>query len=150
MSGKVLSRVRKQVRNKERGQTTIESGLVFGFLVILVVGILEMSLYLYNYAVLTDAAKEGVRYAVVHGSSRGGLSIEDSDDGVTNAVTAFLAASVHDTSGKTVSVDYPDGNNAPGDRVQVTVSYSYNPLFLSAAYFTTVTISATSVGRIQF
>jgi Flp pilus assembly protein TadG len=116
----------------------VEFALVVGFLVILVVTILEMSLFLYNYAVLTDAAKDGVRCAIVHCSK-----------GVTNSVDGLLAASVHKTSGRTLNVDYLDGNSdAPGNRVRVTVSYPYNPLFL--VNWARVTISATSVGRIQF
>jgi Flp pilus assembly protein TadG len=145
MNGNIPSRV----RNDESGQTLIESALVFGFLIILVIGMLEMSLFLYNYAVLTDAAKEGVRYAVVHGSS--GTAPASSDDINNNAVQPFLKASVHEIPPSSVTVNYPDGSNAPGNRVQVTVSYLYDPLFLKAPeYWATVTVSATSVGRIQF
>ena len=140
----------------ERGQAVIESAFVFGFLVILVMGMMEMSLFLYNYAVLTDAAKEGVRYAIVHGSSGtnpsgGGSSCGTvTSGGIFTAVQAFMKASVHDVSNMSVKVCYQDDNNNPGDRVQVDVTYPYSPLFLSATYWSTITISATSVGRIQF
>jgi len=127
-----------RTRNDERGQAIVEFALVIGFLVILVVSILEMSLFLYNYAVLTDAAKDGARCAIVHCSK-----------GVTTTVDSLLAASVHGTSGRTLDVSYlDDDSQAPGSRVQVTVSYSYNPLFLTN--WATIPISATSVGRIQF
>lgn len=134
-----------RLHGDQRGQTIIESALVFGFLIILAVGMVEMSLFLYNYAILTDAAKDGVRCAIVH-----------CPNGIPTTVDNLLKASVHSTSGRTLSVIYPDTNalgisDAPGDRVQVTVSYRYDPLFLKAPdYWTTVTISATSVGRIQF
>lgn len=129
-----------RLRGHERGQAVIESAFVFGFLIILVVGMMEMSLFLYNYAVLTDAAKDGVRCAIVHCSN-----------GVQTTVDNLLAASVHDTSKSTIGINYLDGSQTPGSRVQVTVSYLYDPLFLKApTYWTTVTISATSVGRIQF
>lgn len=123
--------------NDERGQAIVEFALVIGFLVILIVSILEMSLFLYNYAVLTDAAKDGARCAIVHCSK-----------GITTTVDALLAASVHGTAGRILDVSYPDDNQAPGSRVQVTVSYSYSPLFLTN--WATIPISATSVGRIQF
>ena len=134
MSGTLLFR-----RTDSRGQAAVEFVLVIGFLVILVVSILEMSLFLYNYAVLTDSAKEGVRCAIVHCSK-----------GVTPTVNGFLAASVHGTSTASISVNYLDNDSstAPGNRVQVTVSYPYSPLFL--VNWASVTISATSVGRIQF
>jgi Flp pilus assembly protein TadG len=152
-------------RTEERGQAIVEFALVAVFLVVLVVSILEMSLFLYNYAVLTDAAKEGVRYAIVHGASGTNPSgptgaagttsswsaCTSSSGGTTsvaNAVKAFAAASLHDVSSMNINVCYPDGNNNPGSGVQVNVSYPYSPLFLTN--WASVTISASSVGRIQF
>jgi Flp pilus assembly protein TadG len=149
-----------RLRKDEHGQAIVEFTMVIGFLVILVISILEMSLFLYNYAVLTDAAKEGVRYAIVHGSSTGTAMSGTAETppwspcstaatgGVLSAVQAYAAASVHSTSGMNVDLCYPDGNNNPGSAVQVNVSYLYSPLFLTN--WATVTISATSVGRIQF
>ena len=133
-----LMSCKKSFRHRARGQALVEFALMTIFLVTLVVGILEISLFLYNYSVLTDAAKEGVRCGIVHCSR-----------GVTGTVNYVLSnASVHNTSGTTVTVSYPDDGNAPGDRVQVTVSYPYNPLFL--VDWATTTVSSTSVGRIQF
>ena len=43
--------------------------MVAVFLVLLVVGFLELILVLHTYNVLADSAKEGVRYAIVHGSA---------------------------------------------------------------------------------
>jgi len=149
-----------RLQDDERGQAIVEFALVIGFLVILLVSMLEMSLFLYNYAVLTDAAKEGVRYAIVHGSSTGNSltgSVESAPwstcttaatGGVLTTVQSYAAASLHNTSGMSVDLCYPDGNNNPGSGVQVNVSYPYSPLFLTN--WATVTISATSVGRIQF
>jgi len=158
---------KSQFSSDERGQAVVEFALVIGFLVILVVSILEMSLFLYNYAWLTDAAKEGVRYAIVHGSSGSNpagpsgasgtssswsaCNSSTSASGITSVISAvktYKAASAHDISSMNVYVCYPDGNNNPGSGVQVNVSYPYTPLFLTN--WATVTISATSVGRIQF
>ena len=126
-------------RRDERGQGVMEFAFAIVFLVVLVISILEISLFLYNYAVLTDAAKEGVRCAIVHCSK-----------GATAVVTDTLKASVHSTSGTQVTVNYPDNDHSetPGNRVQVNVSYPYNPLFL--VNWASVTVSASSAGRIQF
>ncbi|HZQ19564.1 MAG TPA: TadE/TadG family type IV pilus assembly protein [Terriglobales bacterium] len=154
------------LRRDERGQALVEFAMVIGFLVIFVVGILEMSLFLYNYAWLTDAAKEGVRYAIVHGASGSNPagptgtsgtssswsqctnSNSSSAPSVASAVKTFAAASLHNISSMNVYVCYPDGNNNPGSGVQVSVSYPYSPLFLTN--WATIPISASSVGRIQF
>jgi len=145
-----MSRARSAPTGRERGQAVIEFALSAGFLVILTVSMLELTMFVYNYTVLTDAAKEGVRYAVVHGSSGSNPSGPGASEEVTSTIRAFLAASVHDVSTTSVDVDveYPDGTNDPGNRVRVSVSYPYNPLFL--VNWATMTISANSVGRIQF
>jgi Flp pilus assembly protein TadG len=150
MSGRIPSRF----QNDERGQAAIEFALVIGLLVILMVSMLEMTIFLYNYAVLTDAAKEGIRYAMVHGSSgtnpsgTGGPCGTTTSGGTFTAVQAYAAASLHNVSNMNVNVCYSDGNNNPGSRVQVSVSYPYSPLFL--VNWASVSISAISVGRIQF
>lgn len=53
----------------DRGQATIEFAFVFIFLIIMVVSIVEMIFFMHTYNVLADSAKEGVRYAIVHGKN---------------------------------------------------------------------------------
>jgi Flp pilus assembly protein TadG len=119
-------------------------------LVILVVSILEMSLFLYTYAALTGAAKEGVRYAIVHGSSSSSVQPNCGtamSTGASTTVLTYASASLHKLTNGNVSVNCPNGNS-PGSLVTVGVTYPFQPLFLTN--WATVTISATSVGRIQF
>jgi Flp pilus assembly protein TadG len=142
-----MSEVAPSRRCGQRGQAAIEFALTIGFLVILLISMLEMTIFLYNYAVLTDAAKEGVRYAIVHGASGTNPSGPSSTQAVTNAVKAYAAASLHSTSGMTINVTYATDNN-PGSEVEVNVSYAYQPLFLVS--WPNVTISANSAGRIMF
>src|SRR5260370_18523166 len=52
----------------DRGQATIEFALVIIFLMIMVLSIVEMIFFMNTYNVLADSAKEGVRYAIVHGT----------------------------------------------------------------------------------
>jgi Flp pilus assembly protein TadG len=46
----------------------VEFALVIGFVFLLFVGMLQTILFMYAYANLADAAKQGVRYAIVHGT----------------------------------------------------------------------------------
>ena len=152
--------VQIRLSRNERGQGLIEFGLIFLFLVTLVISILEMSLFLYNYSVLTDAAKEGVRYAVVHGSSgtnpagTGAPCGTVTSGAIFDAVRTYAKTSVLDLSKMGVDVCYSDGSDSPGSTVNVKVRYQYSPLFglveLNWAAMPRMTISATSVGRIQF
>jgi hypothetical protein len=96
----------------------------------------ELLMAMYTATVMADAAKEGVRYAIVHGSSStlcsgpnpsNPCANDPSAGEVVNTVKNYARASLHDVSAITVAVSYPDGNNDPPSRVLVTVTYNYVP-----------------------
>lgn len=151
--GIVMSRAHWRTSN-QRGQAAVEFALVTVFLVLLLVGILEMTMFVYTYSALSDAAKEGVRYAIVHGSSAtsaagpGAQANCVNSGAVVASVQSFAALSLHSASNMSINVCYPDGNNSPGSGVQVNLSYPYQPLF--GLGWPTVTVYATSAGRIMF
>jgi Flp pilus assembly protein TadG len=142
----------------EAGQASVEFALTIVFLVLLIFGIIEMVMMLYTYNVLADSAKEGVRYAVVHGNlnaSPSGPSCPCSAiDGApgTGLVKTYAQYSLHDTSTMTVTVTYPDTANPPANqapnRVRVEVSYPYQPFF--GLGWPTVTVRAAAEGRIMY
>jgi Flp pilus assembly protein TadG len=146
-------------RHWQEGQAAVEFAFVVVCLVILLVSILEMTMFIYTYAALTNAAKEGVRYAIVHGASSGtaisstvkSLSTPCATPAtgtVLSTVRTYAALSLHNTSSMSINACYPDGDNKPGSAVQVGVSYSYQPIF--GLRWASVTVSANSVGRIMF
>jgi len=154
---------------REQGQATVEFALTILFVMIMIIGSLDMIVLVYTYNVLADSAKEGVRYAVVHGSrnstpsgptcpcadidgpaaptgSYGGYS---SGYGVVKTYARF---SLHDTTSMNVTVTYPDTANPPANqspnRVRVVVSYVYQPFF--GLGWPSVTVDAASEGRIAY
>ena len=162
-----FSRCFRSLDKNQGGQALVEFTFVLVFWVLLVVLILEMLLFLHTYNVLADSAKEGVRYAIVHGTNNsspcGPVTCVDvtgppapvgtvpgygSSYGV---VKSFAQYSLHDTSTMTVAINYPGGDAAPANktpnRVQVTVSYIYQPLF--GLGWPTVTLNASAEGRIM-
>jgi Flp pilus assembly protein TadG len=151
-----------------RGQATIEFGLVIIFLVVLVLSILEMVLFMHTYNVLADSAKEGVRYAIVHGANNSQASgptcpCADIDgppapSGTTpgygsgyGVVKTYAQYSLHSASGMTVTVTYPGGAITPANKtpnlVHVVVAYPYQPIF--GLSWPTVTVNAGAEGRIM-
>jgi len=152
-------------RRLERGQSAIEFALTIVILVVLLVGMLELTMFVYTYSVLADAAKEGVRYAIVHGASGTApagptgvpqtgtswgtcSSLDSGTDSVVTAVQHYAALSLHSTSAIHVYVCYPDKSNNPGSAVEVSVNYPYQPLF--GLGWPKVNVAATSAGRIMF
>ena len=150
-----MRNARKEIRRGSRGQATIEFMLGAIFLMVLVFSAVELSVMLYEYVSVAGAAKEGVRYAVVHGANMdpayrsGPTGTGTTQDCATN-ITAVVSAVTNYANypGMTVSVCYLDGNNSPPNRVQVTVSYPYINLF--ALGWTSPTIHASAEGRITY
>ncbi len=122
-------RPRTQTRwRRQRGQSLVETALMIVVILTVVFWIFELGWLMYTYAVLADAVNEGVRYAIVHSGG---------DPAGTQAkVKTFAGASMHDVSGMSTSVTFPDGSSAPPNRVRVTVTYTYIPYlpkFITAA-----------------
>lgn len=55
-------------RDRSRGQGLVEFALVFPVLAVLIFGIIDFGRAIFIYSVVQDAAREGARYAIVHGS----------------------------------------------------------------------------------
>ena len=93
--------------------------------------IFEFCMTVYTYSVLGNAAREGVRYAIVHGSDSASCSGPGADAATPPAATyhavvnSYAAVSFHDISGMTVTPSWPDGTSTPSSRVMVTISYPY-------------------------
>jgi len=114
----------------------------------------ELLMAMYTASVMANAAKEGVRYAIVHGSNSSLCSgpnpsnpcaSDPSGAEVVNTVKAYAKASLHNTDAISVTVSYPDGNNEPPSRVAITVTYSYVP-YINLPFTPTMTTKA--AGRI--
>lgn len=152
-----------------RGQAQVEFVLTILFVLLLIVGIIELIMLIHTYNVLADSAKEGVRYAIVHGCDFDSTACSGtcvfaspspptcSDSGADNVkawALNFARASLHDTSAMTVNVCYTtDGttcgatSDAP-HMVQVSISYPYQPFF--GLGWPTVTVTASAQGRIVY
>lgn len=97
---------------------------------------LQMFVLIYTYVIMAEAAKQGVRYAVVHGS----LSSVTGTTAIQDAVKKYA-----DYPGMTIAVTYPDGGTAPSQRVEVTLSYPSFTLF--SLGWALPTINASARGR---
>jgi Flp pilus assembly protein TadG len=146
--------VKPKTGGAEVGQAMVEFMLSLVMVMFFIFAIFETMTLLYSYNVIADAAKEGVRYAVVSGSNSaspvGPTSGASSDcttnvTPVKNVVTRYAGLTFHDVSAITVNVCYLDGNDIAPSRVQVTVQYTYKPYF---GVPLAPTIYAASEGRV--
>src|SRR5205807_2042005 len=63
-----------QVTHPEEGSAMIEFTLSAMVLFFVIFWAFELSMTMYTYVVIGEAAKEGVRYAIVHGTGSGSCS----------------------------------------------------------------------------
>lgn len=136
-----------QERSGERGQTLVEFALCVFMMLMLLFGVIEICRVALVFNTLSNGARIGTRYAIVHGSDNSVTATQ-----IQSAVDTFLSGV--NTANVTVAVNYPDpvgaatsGCNAPGCRVTVTVSYPYDPFTI---FPISINLAATSQGVITF
>jgi hypothetical protein len=138
-----------------RGSMLIEFALSIWTLLLLTFLIFEFCMTVYTYSVLGNAAREGVRYAIVHGSDSSSCSGPGSGcndaagSNVSAVVKSYATVTFHDLSGMTVTPSWPDGTSTPSSRIIVSISYPYIS-YLTLPGFQSPNMQVTAEGRIVF
>jgi Flp pilus assembly protein TadG len=113
--------------NGQKGAIAVEFAFVLPLLIVLLVGIMEFGLILYNQQVITNASREGTRAGIVARSPR--LDLTAITSVVNNYTQAHLVTFGNATSAATV-IDNSSGTSF-GDDLAVTVTFDYDFLVLS-------------------
>jgi|SRR6185503_6855505 len=112
----------------------------------IVFGILEFGRITWAKDMITTAAREGTRFAIVHGKESGSLfdsaAVASYVEGRTllSPIKVQTAATTH----------FVGGGSGSGDTVVVTVSYVYSPVVKVPGLLTNKTITASSTQVIQY
>jgi Flp pilus assembly protein TadG len=109
------------VKHSQRGTVVLEFGLAFLVFFSVIYGIMEFGRIVASYNILSAAAREGVRYAVVHGSASGSVATASDIQDVVRRWAIGM-----DASAVVVTTTWTPGN-APGNQVQVNASYTISP-----------------------
>lgn len=103
----------KHVRRQRRGAVMVEAAVVLPFIILMLFGVLEYGRYIMMRQQLTNAAREGARYAVAHTQSQtiAGTTYGNATSDVTNQITQRLGPL--GLQGQVISVYESDsaGNN---------------------------------------
>ncbi len=138
----------------EQGATVIETALAAVALLTLFFGVMEMSIALYTYHFVSNAARLATRYAMVRGSQCSGFAsacpARNSDiqsyvrgldfPGIVPA--NITAATTWPTTGATCTPSSSPCNN-PGNLVHITVTYCF-PLTIPFMPTSTLSFSSSS------
>jgi len=129
---------------RRRGAMAIETALLLPLLVMLIFGMIEFGLLLYNRQVLTNASREGARAGIVQHTPR----VPDGE--IINVVDQYCADRLV-TFGSAVapSTNITREGDAFGDDLTVSVSYDYSFLVMTNFGFGPITLLAETVMRME-
>ena len=154
----------------QSGQSLVEFALMFVSFMFVMAGIFDFSRAIFYYNSLSEAARIGARYAIVHGenassaagpcASGASCDCDDSEGGAPNASairTAVLTRTIGmNPSTVTTTCSWPDQNvsgtylNSINKRVTVTVSYTYQPILTAFIPEANITLLGQVTSFIQY
>lgn len=147
----------------DRGQSVVEFALILPILLLVLFGIIEFSLVVYNQAMITNASREGARYGALFNANPSSSDpaerayLQYNSTQVTNIVSSYLSNHLI-TFGSAAN---PTITFTPAPRGQtgvVTVNYTYRFLVLSnllslvgskSAGASSINLSATATMRME-
>ena len=130
-------------RGCEFGQSLAEFAIILLVLMLIVLGIVDLSRAVYAQSVVASAAREGARYGVIS---------PDDTDGIKAAARNLVVGVSQDPSLFDVQVTYPYSDS---DHLQVAVSYRFQPVSLLIASYIDggsgagLTLRARSIMRVE-
>jgi Flp pilus assembly protein TadG len=123
----VIGRLRRYRDQDEGGQAIVEFALMLPLFLLLVTGIIDLSRAVWEENTLAYAAREGTRYAIVHGSGSTTPSGPCTNCNDAN-ITAVVQAAAVGVGNVTATTNYPDGINQKNGRVSVDATALFVPL----------------------
>jgi Flp pilus assembly protein TadG len=132
---------------KQTGASAVEFAIVLPILVLLVFGIIEFSVALYDKAMITNASREGARAGIVFRVP------PVTDDEIANVVTTYLGNNLITFGGPAIpnTIVTRNGSN-PGDELKVAVIYPYTFLLVPSFVTTlsgSINMTAETVMRME-
>ena len=136
-------------KSGERGAAAVEFALLLPVLVLILFGIIEFGLLLYDQQVITNASREGARAGIVQAATRPNLAA------ITSVVTNYTGSYLVTFAGGAVnpSVTAPNGAcvdfGNPATGLQVSVTYRYTFLVLGNLGFASPLLTANTTMRCE-
>ena len=142
----------------QTGSNIVEFAFILPLLLILVSGIVDLGIALFDKAVITNAAREGARFGMVFGETSIPGGGRPSTTDIENRVKAYLGIDATHPNGwlinfgpsnLSISSSYDDLNLpsgiSSGDKLTVTVTYTYHHYVMLITALKGMTSDFTSV-----
>jgi Flp pilus assembly protein TadG len=130
---------------RTEGQALVEAALALPIVCAFMFTMIEACLAYYSYCMISESAREGTRYAIVHGATcttSGNASCTATTASINSYVTSLgwpnLGAGT-----MSASTSFPNSTENPGNPVKVTVTYVF-PINLPFVPRNSISMSSTS------
>ncbi len=127
----------RSARARSRGQALAEFALVAPIFFLILFSIIDFGRYVYYVQILNNAAREGARYAIVHGSlgipasgspfAPGTTNSDPSGANVKAVVRRHAVGVIGNDAVLRISADW-NAHNGRGQKVRVTVQYDFDSI----------------------
>jgi Flp pilus assembly protein TadG len=137
---------RYALSSEQSGQAIVEIAIALPVIAAFTFAMIELCLAFYSYCMISESARECTRYAAVRGATcltSANASCTVSPTTVNSYATQIGWPNLGNGT-TTPSTTYPDGNENPGSRVQVTVTYVF-PYNIPFAPKGSIRMASTSV-----
>lgn len=117
----------------EDAQSLVEFALTLPLFLLIITGLFDVARAVWQENTLAYAAREGTRYAIVHGSAGNPVAgpcsscVNPTTNNLGYVVSAVTGAAIG-VSNITVTIDYPDGINDRNSRVTVDATAPFVPM----------------------
>lgn len=131
------------LRSRSRGQGIVEFAIALPIFLALTFGIIELGWLLYNNHTLSNATREGARYAMVNGArSENSDAVAEIQD-----VVSDYSGGLNGSVSTTVT---PQTIGEPGSQVTVSTTYDYQPIVGMIAGIGSITLTSDSTVIVQY
>jgi Flp pilus assembly protein TadG len=121
-----------RIHQHSRGQALLEFAIVAPIFFLLVFAMIDFGRYVYYVQILNNAAREGARYAIVHGSNSFQPAGPNPNDPAVDSVVRGFAVGVTGNGALTITSVWGSPPNPPtnnrGSTVDVKVSYAFHSI----------------------
>lgn len=145
----------RALHKRRRGTTTVELAVILMVFLMLIFGMVEMSIAIFRYHVVSQGARQLARIAIVHGElgppemNEWGpatyTSGANSGDEIPTAIKPYLTGLYLNQT--TITLEWLDNSTELESRVRATVTTSYEP-FVTFLFSSNWTFTAQSTMQI--
>lgn len=146
---RTLRRGRRLWRDRG-GNLTVEMAFMVPLVILTTLGIVDIGQGVWTVSALDNAAREGVRYAAVHGPNANTLGWTATEAEIIGVVrNAYVGLNSDQIQDSDITIDYSDGFGASGAAVAVRISVDFHFFTYGGLTGKTVTLTGESLSTMM-